>query len=47
MDPMLIAETLASAPVALFAMLGSLPPAVWVCVAFSVVAGMLTRVLDA
>lgn len=46
MDPMLIAETLASAPAALFATLTTLPLAVWLCLAFSLTAGMLLRLLD-
>lgn len=46
MDQSTIITTVASFPSAAFEMMGSLPVAVWICVAFAVVAGMLVRLLD-
>lgn len=47
MDMMMIAETLASFPGAIFDTLGSLPAVVWACVIFMPLAVVLLRMLDA
>lgn len=47
MDPMLIAETFASFPGAIFDTLSSLPPVVWGCLIFMPLLIVLLRTLDA
>jgi hypothetical protein len=46
MDEAVLLEMVASVPAAAVEMLGSLPLAFWLCVAFLAVAATLTRVLD-